>query len=152
MQNFKEKLIKWDQNITSFSKSSSMFASQVAIFIIYFWFGALKVFSEKGAANPLVVALLDKTMPWFPPNEFLICFGIFEIIIGILFILPKMERIAILAMVVHLSTTIMPLVLLPQFTWQSFLVPTLEGQYIIKNILLIVLALNIWSNLRPRNK
>jgi len=54
--------------------------------------------------------------------------------------------------VVHLSTTIMPLVLLPQFTWQSFLVPTLEGQYIIKNILLIVLALNIWSNLRPRNK
>ena len=150
MQNFKEKLIKWDQGVTDFSRGTAMFASQLAIFLTYFWFGALKVFSEKGAANPLVVALLGKTMPWFPPNEFLICFGIFEMIIGLLFILPKMERIAILLMLLHLCTTIMPLVLLPEFTWQSFFVPTLEGQYIIKNVLLLALALNIWSNLKPK--
>jgi uncharacterized membrane protein YkgB len=42
----------------------------------------------------------------------------------------------------------LPLFLLPQITWHKFLVPTLEGQYIIKNLAIISLALVIGAHLR----
>jgi uncharacterized membrane protein YkgB len=40
-------------------------------------------------------------------------------------------------------TTAGPLFLLPDIAWQSFLAPTLEGQYIIKNIVVVALAATI---------
>ena len=55
-------------------------------------------------------------------------------IIGILFIVRGLERLAIFLLGFHLITTILPLIFLPQITWQTFLTPTLEGQYIIKNL------------------
>lgn len=68
-------------------------------------------------------------------------------IIGIMFLIRKLERPAILLLGFHLITTAMPLFLLPHVTWQGFLVPTLEGQYIIKNILIIAVAITIGSEL-----
>jgi uncharacterized membrane protein YkgB len=133
------------QKINTWVANFTLPLSRFAIFLVYFWFGALKVFSENGAANPLVVALLNKTMPWFPPNDFLICFGIFEMIVGILFLIPKAEYLAFVLLVIHLVTTILPLFILPELTWQNSFVPTLEGQYIIKNILVLALAINIFK-------
>ena len=45
----------------------------------------------------------------------------------------------------HISGTFMPLVLLPSVTFQdsNYLLPTLEGQYIIKNIIMITPAIVI---------
>jgi uncharacterized membrane protein YkgB len=68
--------------------------------------------------------------------------------IGILFIIPKLERIAIFFLILHMIIVALPLFLLPQITWQKFLVPTLEGQYIIKNLAIISLALVIGAHLR----
>jgi hypothetical protein len=42
-----------------------------------------------------------------------------------------------------------PLVFVPELTWKSFLVPTLEGQYIIKNIVVIALAFGVAANTKP---
>ena len=50
---------------------------------------------------------------------------------------------------VVLNAITMPLVFLPAFTWQSFLVPTLEGQYIIKNVLIMACGVVILSHLKP---
>ncbi len=121
--------------------------SRFAIFLVYFWFGALKVFGES-PASPLVLKLLSITLPFFPPNQFLILFGLFEMLIGILFLIPKFTKIALVLLFMHLVTTIMPIFILPQYTWTRFLIPTLEGQYIIKNILIISLAVVIGANLK----
>jgi len=43
----------------------------------------------------------------------------------------------------------MPLILLPQVTWSGILVPTLEGQYIIKNLAIIAAAIGIAAHLHP---
>ena len=48
-----------------------------------------------------------------------------------------------------MTTTILPLFLLTTVTWSGFMVPTLEGQYIIKNILIIAAAIGIAANLHP---
>jgi uncharacterized membrane protein YkgB len=134
-----------------FAKRFSMPAARVALFVVFFWFGFLKLL-DTSPANPLVSALLQRTMPFISFNEFIICFGILEMIIGVLFLIPRAERIVILLLGLHMVTTFMPLVLLPTITWQGFLTPTLEGQYIIKNLVIIALALGIAANLEPLSR
>ena len=53
------------------------------------------------------------------------------------------EKVALIAFAFHMITTGMPLFFLPKETFTGFLAPTLEGQYIIKNLALIAVAINI---------
>lgn len=134
-----------------FCKSIALPFSRFAIFLVYFWFGILKVLGES-PANPLVAELLERTLPGITFESFIFAFGILEVLIAIMILIPHLERLAIFVLVLHMITTIMPLFLLPQIAWSGFLVPTLEGQYIIKNILIIALAVVILSNLHPHQK
>ncbi len=144
MQNFEEKMINWaGRHAVPFAK--------FALFFVYFYFGLIKIFFENGAANPMVVELLDKTMPFFPPDAFLIVFGAFEVLIGLLFIIPRMEKYALYLLALHMISTIMPMFLLPHLTWQG-LIPTMEGQYIFKNILIIALGIVILASLPTQRK
>ncbi len=147
MKNLNEKIEDWDDKAICLTRRCVLPFSRFAIFVIYFYFGALKVFSES-PANPLVSALLERTLSGVSFESFIVAFGVFEMVIGLVFIIPRLERLAIFILGIHLVMTIMPLFLLPQATWQSFLVPTLEGQYIIKNILIIALAISIASQLQ----
>jgi uncharacterized membrane protein YkgB len=117
--------------------------SRFALFVVYVWFGALKLVNAS-PANPLVDALLQKTLPFISFGEFIVLLGIFEIAIGALLILPKMERAALALLVPHILVTLAPLFLLTSTTWTGFLSPTLEGQYIIKNILIVALGIDVY--------
>ena len=141
-----EKLLVCDDKIIHACRNWVMPFSRFAIFLVYFWFGMLKVLALS-PASPLVIALLERTMPWIAPDAFLLGFGIVEVLIGLLFLIPHLERLAIFALVLHLVTTIMPLFLLPQIAWSGFMVPTLEGQYIIKNVLIVAIAIGILAHL-----
>ncbi len=123
--------------------------ARFSLFLIYFWFGILKIVSES-PANPLVDALLKQTLPFFTFNQFIVCFAIFEMVIGILFLIPKAQKIAVTLFFLHMITTFLPLFLLVDQTWQSFLTPTLEGQYIIKNIILIALVVSLISQTKQK--
>ncbi|MDB5254187.1 MAG: hypothetical protein JWL80_253, partial [Parcubacteria group bacterium] len=115
-------------------------AARLSIFIIYFWFGALKVFALS-PASPMVLALLERTLPFMDPSLFLKGFGVYEMIIGIAFLIPRFEREAIALLVPHLICTLLPLFLLSALVWTAPFVPTMEGQYIIKNLLIAALAI-----------
>ncbi len=119
-----------------------------AIFIIFFWFGILKVLGLSPASG-LVKDLLSQTLPFITPEMFILCFGLFEMIIGILFLIKGLERVVIPLLLLHMITTFMTLVFLPKETWSGFLVPTLEGQYVIKNIAIIAAAMGIAAHLHP---
>lgn len=127
-------------------KQISILIARFALFIIYFWFGILKVVGQS-PASPMVNTLLSKIMPFIPFDLFIVLFGLFEILIGILFIIPNKERLAIILFFIHMFTTTLPLFIMRDFIWTHMFVPTLEGQYIIKNIALIACVLNIWSTL-----
>lgn len=124
--------------------------SRFSLFVIFFGFGILKLF-DSSPANPLVENLLHTTLPFISFNQFIIGLGIFEMLIGISFAIPRLERLAILLLVPHMITTAMPLFLLPEIAWQPFPIPTLEGQYMIKNLVIIALAMGIASQLKPWN-
>ncbi len=129
------------------NQSKVILFARIALFIVFFWFGALKLFGDS-PANPLVAGLLEKTLPFITFNTFIFLFGIYEMIIGVVFLIPGLEKVAIALLVPHMLTTFMPLVLLPSVTWQGPFVPTLEGQYIIKNFVIIALALSLITHVR----
>jgi len=122
--------------------------ARAAILVVYTWFGVLKLFDES-PANPLVSQLLERTLPFVSFERFIVFLGLFEMAIGLAFAIPKLEKLALAMVVPHLIMTSGPLVLLPTVAWKSFPVPTLEGQYIIKNVLIAAAAVAIVANLRP---
>ncbi len=151
MEQIKERIDSFDEKTINWMKKWSMSSARWAIFIVYFWFGILKIFALS-PANPLVASLLERTLPFISFDTFIISLGVFEMVIGIVFLVKGLERLAFLLLVLHLVTVIMPLILLPAITWQSAFVPTLEGQYIIKNVLIIACAMSIVSHLHPWKK
>lgn len=135
-----------ETNLVNLAQRITFPLSRVALFVVYFWFGALKVVGAS-AANPLVEALLAKTLPFITADFFFVLLGLFEMLIGVLFLLPRFDKVVIGLFFLHMITTFMPLVLLPEIAWASFLVPTLEGQYIIKNLALIAIVVGIASHI-----
>ena len=127
--------------------SKAITFSRISLFVVYFWFGVLKVLGLS-PASPMVLSLLKKTITFIDAPTFLIVFGLFEVLIGILFLIPKLEKIALFLLTLHMVAVCLPLVMLPDLTWKSMLVPTMEGQYIIKNILIIAIAVNLVAHRR----
>lgn len=137
-----------DIKIINFFKVISVPTARLGLFVIFFWFGMLKVVGLS-PASALVQQLFERTVSFISFDQFIILFGLFECVIGILFIIPGLERVVIPLLFLHMGTTFMPLFLLPEVTWSGFLVPTLEGQYIIKNLVVIAAAIAIAANLQP---
>jgi len=143
-------LKKLDHLIISILQKIWQLLARLSLFIVFFYFGFLKVIGLS-PATPLVEALFQKTISFLTFNFFIKFFGLFEMLIGLTFIIPRLERLAIFLLIIHMITTFLPLFLLPQITWQKFLVPTLEGQYIIKNLVIIALALVIGAHLPKKD-
>jgi uncharacterized membrane protein YphA (DoxX/SURF4 family) len=120
---------------------ASEWVLRIGLAIVYVWFGLLKALGVSPATQ-LVHDLFDKTVPSFVPFGFFYpAFSWFEVLLGILFLFPKLTRVAFVLVVFHLISTALPLVALPDQAWSSFLVPTMEGQYIVKNVLIFGAAL-----------
>lgn len=134
--------LSFEEKLGSFSRSIFVTWARLSLFIIYFWFGILKILGFSPATQ-LVHNLFDVTINFMPFDTFFILFSCFEVLIGILFLFPRLTNIAVPLVFLHIFTTTMPLVLLPGEIWTSFMVPTLEGQYIIKNLLIIACALGV---------
>lgn len=141
-------LESFDLKAISFFRRISVPFSRFALFIVFFWFGILKVIGLSPASE-VVQNLFNEVMPFMGFPTFLILFGLFECLIGVLFLIKGAERVVIPLLFIHMFTTFGPLVFLPSETWQAFLVPTLEGQYIIKNLVIIAAALGIAAHLNP---
>lgn len=140
-----------DSHIIAWLQKYSLLLSRIALFVVFFWFGILKILTAS-PANPLVESLLSSTLPFITFHKFILLFGAYEMLIGITFFIPGLERLALALLVPHIFTTILPLFLLPAITWQGFLTPTLEGQYIIKNSVIIALAFTIAARLQPMKR
>lgn len=132
-----DKLNQIDHLISSFMRRWGHFAIRLSFAIIFVWFGILKPFGLS-AAEPLVL----KTVAWLPllsPKSWLAVIGWWEVIIGICFLFKATTRVAIGLLFLQMAGTFMPLFMLTDITFQQnhLLLPTMEGQYIIKNLMII---------------
>lgn len=117
--------------------------SRAAIAFVYIYFGVLKILGVSPAED-VVTRLHAHTVPFIPIGTFLIILGAGEVIIGMMFLWPRITKITYVVFLLHVFTTILPLAVLANETWSRFGVPTLTGQYMLKNIVLIALATNIF--------
>ncbi len=122
--------------------------ARLALATVFFWFGLLKVMGVS-PADALVSGLLHALMPSWNPAGFLVFLGVYEMTVGIAFLVPRLERLAIALLIPHMLSTFLPFAYLPDALWTRPFVPTLEGQYILKNAVIVALALGLAARLRP---
>jgi uncharacterized membrane protein YkgB len=147
----RKKLEQFDAWLIHLLRRLSMPFARFALFIVFFWFGILKIFGMS-PANPMVADLMQATLPFMTWEVFIVIFSLYEMLIGISFLIPRWARFAIALLVPHMIMTALPLIFLPEMTWQGILIPTLEGQYIIKNLIIVALAVGVASRLHPLHK
>jgi uncharacterized membrane protein YkgB len=137
----KNELKRIDQKIARWMSRWSTKAIRISFGIIFIWFGILKPFDLSSAES-----LLKATVVWLPfgtPEFWLVTIGVWEVAIGVTFLFSRTTKIAIALLFLQMFGTFMPLVFLPEVTFQNgnILTPSLEGQYIIKNVMIISAAL-----------
>lgn len=129
-----------------------LWINRVSLFIIYFWFGLLKLIS-KSPAEALVTNLHRITVSHFIRiNCFLFLLGGMECVIGILWLVPKITKLTLIFFLSQMIATFLPLFILRDQTWNDFLVLSLSGQYILKNIVLIACALTIYQDYQRKSR
>lgn len=139
---------RFDTWLISFSAKIGEPFLRLAIGIVFIWFGALKTIGELSPAYDLVAA----TVYWLTPEIIVPLLGLWEVAIGVAFLFAPLTRVAILLLALQMPGTFLPLVLLPEVCFTVFPFGlTLEGQYIVKNLVIIGSALMIGSRLTARS-
>ena len=137
-----------DHRIIKLMHLSGHACLRLSLAIVFIWFGILKPLGIS-AAEPLVLMTID-WMPLLTAKQWLAVIGWWEVTIGILFLFPRTTRIAIALLAMQMAGTLMPLFILPDVTFQTGRIPfapTMEGQYIIKNLLIISAAIVIGGSI-----
>jgi uncharacterized membrane protein YkgB len=140
-----------DLRLIAFFKRAFLPFARVALFVVFFWFGILKVLGLS-PASPLAEALTAQTVGMQYFDLLFLVLSVIECVIGVLFLIPKATRIVIPLLLIHMAVVCSPLVLVPSEVWTGFLVPTLEGQYIIKNLVIVAVAIGVASQTPPLSK
>ena len=125
---------RFDQMITRWMARYGLIIMRIGLGIVFLWFGALKLVPGLSPAEELV----RNTIYWVNPDWFLYVLAIWEVLIGLGLIFGKYMRLTLLLLFLQMPGTALPLVLLPEVVWTVFPYGlTLEGQYIVKNLVLI---------------
>lgn len=141
----------FDQRFIEFAKKHYSWIARVSLFIIYFYFGFLKLIGLSPAGDLALGFAAHMGMAAYA-HELFITLAFVECLIGILILIPRLTRVAIFIMFGHMLLVSAPIVLYPQAVWQAAFVPNLEGQYIIKNAALVALALGLVASTPPLKK
>ena len=134
-----------DERITRWMARSGVPLLRISMGIVFFWFGALKLFPTLSPAENLI----RETITFVPLSLFLPLLAVWEMLIGLGFITGKFMRAAILLLFLQMPGTLSPVLLRPDLVFTTFpFVLTIEGQYIVKNLVLISAALVIGATVR----
>jgi uncharacterized membrane protein YphA (DoxX/SURF4 family) len=136
---------KLDTTITWWMARHGVTLLRVSMGVIFFWFGALKLVPGLSPAETLI----RESISFLPMHLFLPFLAVWEMVIGLGFITGKFPRLTILLLFLQMPGTISPVLLRPDLVFTQFPYGlTLEGQYIVKNLVLISSALVIGSTVR----
>ena len=134
-----------DKAITRWMARYGLIILRLGLGIVFFWFGALKLVPGLSPAEELV----RNTTYFVDPDLFLPVLAVWEMVIGLGLIFGRFMRITLLLLFLQMAGTALPLLILPEAVWTAFPYGlTLEGQYIIKNLVIIGAALVLGATVR----
>jgi len=153
MSSLEDRFIEWvglgplDRRISGWMQCNGHFVLRMGLGVVFVWFGLLKPLGMSPAED-----LVRRTVYFVPPDAFLPILGWWEVAIGVGLLYRPLNRTAIFLLFLQMPGTLLPLVLLPEVCFTQ--VPwglTLEGQYIIKNTVLIGAALVVGGTVREHS-
>ncbi len=150
MQSVEDKLVEkhlsgLDQRIINWMARYGLIILRIGLGIVFLWFGLLKFFKGLSPAEELV----RNTIYFFDPDIFIPVLAAWESLIGLGLFTGKFLRTTLLLLFLQMPGTALPLLILPEKVWTIFPYGlTLEGQYIVKNLVLIGAGLVIGATVR----
>ncbi len=150
MNNLLNSYERIDQSVTHWMARNGIFLLRISIGLIFVWFGALKFFPGVSPAEQLAGSSIEiLTFGIVSAGVGLPILAVWECMIGIGMFVPRFMRFTILMLYVQMIGTFSPIVILPDVVFET--IPyalTMEGQYIIKNVVVITAALVIGATVR----
>jgi uncharacterized membrane protein YphA (DoxX/SURF4 family) len=135
---------------SAFMATHGILVTRLALGVIFLWFGVLKFAPGLSDAEDIAKRTLVKvTFGYIPPQVCLYILAVWECAIGLGFLSGRFLRSTLILLFLQLPGTFLPLLFFPSETWKRIpYAPTLEGQYILKNIVLISAGIVIGSTIR----
>ena len=139
-----------DAAITRVLARVSVPTLRIGLGLVFLWFGALKFFPGLSPAEDLAARTIQTLSGGaVGPATSLPVLATWECLIGLGLLTGLFMRATLFLLAVQMAGTITPLFLFPSETFSRFpIAPTLEGQYIIKNVVLIGAAMVIGATVR----
>jgi uncharacterized membrane protein YphA (DoxX/SURF4 family) len=139
-----------DRRITGWMAGNGIALLRVSLGLVFLWFGVLKFVPGLSPADELATrTMATLTFGLVQPDISRPALALWETLIGLGLITGRFMRATLLILFIQMIGTATPLVLFPSETWTRFpIVPTLEGQYILKNIVLVTAAMVIGATVR----
>ena len=140
----KSKFDKIDYNISRWMYVYGKRILRFSLALVFIWFGYLKLIEASPASD-----IIRATVFWFDSDIFLKILGVWEVAIGVFLCFQKTTRLALLLLILQMPGTFLPLVILPEICFVEFpFILSMEGQYVIKNLILISAAIVIGGTVR----
>jgi len=141
---FRDRIGSLDDRIIDWLDRYGHRLHRLSLGILFVWLGLLKPMGHETATS-----LLAHTIYWGSPETMVLVLGWWEVVIGMSMLYKPGVRVALLLLLLRIPGTILAFLLLPDVTFVSFpLVPTPEGQYLIKDLVLFFAAMAIGGSIR----
>lgn len=139
-----------DTQVTTWMARYGVVILRVSLGVIFFWFGVLKFFPALSPAEDLASRTIELlTFGIVGPAVSLPVLAAWEVAIGLGLITGRFMRVTLALLGLQMLGTVTPLFLFPEETWRVFPIAlTLEGQYIVKNLVLVSAGLVIGATVR----
>lgn len=143
-----------DERITLCMKRCAILFLRISVGIVFLWFGVLKFFPGLSPAQEIATVTIERlTFGFIQANVALIILATWETLIGIGLISGAFLRVTLFLLFAQMLGAMTPLFLFPAETFTIFpYAPTFEGQYIIKNLVLISAGFVVGATVRGRRK
>ncbi len=150
MASLRELIASVDVRLTNWMARYGILLLRISLGIVFLWFGVLKFFPGLSPAQDLAARTISVlTFGLIPAHVSIPILATWECLIGLGLITGAFIRATLLLLWLQMLGTITPIFFFPQevFTRVPY-APTLEGQYIIKNIVLISAGIVIGATVR----
>ena len=134
-----------DQGMIRFMSGYGSRILRVCLGVVFVWFGWLKVVGKSPVAE-----LVARTVYWVPSEFFVPFLGVWEIAVGVGLLCAVALRLTLFLFWLQMAGTFLVLVVKPDIAFQGGnpLLLTTEGEFVIKNLVLIAAGLVVGGTVR----
>lgn len=139
-----------DRVLTGWMAANGVRLLRISLGVVFLWFGFLKFFPGLSPAQSLAgdtISVLSFGL--LSPQAAVLILAVWECLIGLGLVTGRLLRATLLLLWLQMVGTVTPLLLFPELCFTvPPIAPTLEGQYIIKNLVLITAGIVIGATVR----